>query len=141
MTYKEYTNLLNNTLENNKIDITSLDLDYYVKYHNETEEYEFGFNLPLGQVLLRGRVNTSIFFKLDFGSIQGHLNIDDKKMNIMSEDSRKAFAKVLSGRFNLFLEFSQWVGCFNGKKDYCDEIAGFIVMKRGAIFGAKYGLI
>ena len=137
----EFWNFLNIFLEKNKHEIKSIE-KFEVKYLSENMKYEIRF---IKQINMSGNFIYLIQFPLDFGSVQKILDIkqensNNHKINLLSDEDRNLLAQMLSDKFDNFTKFIEYVGFFNSHKDYCDEIADFIINSKGAIVGKKFGL-
>jgi hypothetical protein len=138
----EYRVLLDRILETYNKEISENLMGYKVNYLKDTGTYEIMFFIKLDK---GGSIKNSIEFPLDFGSIQVFLNTkqvdsDIPKISISSVENRCFLANILSNKFEDFIKFIEFVGFFNSEKDYCDQIADYIILKKGAIKGEKFGI-
>jgi hypothetical protein len=75
-------------------------------------------------------------FSIDFKTVDSI--IPNKR--ILNPGKRGTFTEVLNDDINMFIEFTQWVGAFNGDKDDCEKIAHFIEKNWSKIIAKQYGI-
>jgi hypothetical protein len=139
--YNELQDFFDIFSEKHNDEIKNGNKSFQVIYLTENLSFEIKFITKVGS----GRLIYSIQFPVDFGSIQFFLdskqeNSNKPKINISSIEDRNLLAENLSDKFGNFTKFIEYVGFFNSHKDYCAEIADFIINSKGAIIGRKFGL-
>lgn len=141
LSIQKFNDVMLDVYAKNQMDLLDKMGDFTVTYLPDTEEIEVKFTINISKhVLINGDITNCIKFKLDFGSIQSHLNKNKesgKNIDVMSQTNRKVVAELIEEHFD---EFKQWIGIFNGLADDCLKISDFIFNKYGPFHGKIYGL-
>ncbi len=141
LSIQKFNDVLLDVYAKNQMDLLDKMGDFTVSYLPGTEEIEVYFTINISkQVLISGEITNCIKFKLDYGTIQSHLNKKKelgKNIDVMSHNNRKVLAELMEENFD---EFKQWISIFNGLADDCIKISDFIFNKFGVFHGKGYGL-
>jgi hypothetical protein len=135
LSIQKFNDVMLDVYAKNQMDLLNKMCDFKVSYLPDTKNIEVIFKVSNP----RGEITNCIKFELSFTGIQGFLDsIDENKIDIVNADNRKHLAKMIEMYFD---DFKQWIGCFNGVADDCENFADFLHKKKSLYNSIKYGLI
>lgn len=141
MNYNEVTDLLSPLIN----DPENLDYKIEVTFHKSENastlngEFKVIFKSNKNR---KGEFLIGHTFKLDLDHIRLKLKLKEDEgikplPNFNNIDKIKDFAVVIAEKYS---EFKDWLYCYNKSGDDYDKITEFIIAKRGAIIGKKFGI-